>query len=98
MIKLRVEGQFNQVQSFLQDIRRCPSIELDVQDHLTNWKETIQVVASCTVQYLPDRRFQIIEMTTSDGSTIQIPLADVMQVKFDEGITMVFGKSIDVFS
>lgn len=99
MIKLHVEGQPNQVKSFLQDIQQRPQIEL-IHQEVQNRGMTgqVDVCVTCYVRHLPDRRLKMVQMATPEGGEIRIPLLDVTQVELEEGVKVVFGKYFDVFA
>lgn len=99
MIKLRLEGHWNHVQAFLQDIRQYSSMDFDLKDYsLFYCEKNDQMTASCIIHYVPVQKYKIVEIVTEDGKIVQIPMADVTKVKLDEGVSIFFGKSIDVFS
>ncbi|SEN74731.1 hypothetical protein [Lihuaxuella thermophila] len=99
MLKLQIEGQPNQVKSFLQDIGQRPQIELIHQEvHNGGMTGQVDVSVSCYIKYLPDRRLRMLQITTMEGGEIRIPLLDVTQVEIDEGVQVVFGKYFDIFS
>ncbi|TCS96770.1 hypothetical protein [Hazenella coriacea] len=99
MIRIEVTGEEHHVRRFLYEIQCNPSIQLDQQetDSLKNNGQ-----ADCHVTYKvvlqPEQRTRLVEIQTTEGKKIQIPILDLIQVEIDEGVKVLAGKTIDIFT
>jgi hypothetical protein len=99
MLKVLVEGQMEQVQPFLSDLKQRSQIELlkdETRDNEKPEQKGIRVV--CYVDHKPERRVKTIKLLTVDGKEIRIPLMDLIQVEMEKGISILAGRSYDIFA
>lgn len=98
MLKIQVEGQANHVLPFLVDLQQRPQIEL-LHQEVQNKGITAQidVCVTCYVKHLPDQRLRMLQIVTTEGSEIRIPLLDVIQVEIEEGVRVFSGRVFDIF-
>ncbi|MGA9175197.1 MAG: hypothetical protein WBZ33_14665 [Thermoactinomyces sp.] len=99
MLKVLVEGQMEQVQPFLSDLKQRSQIELlknELKENQAAENEGIRVV--CYVDHKPERRVKTIGLHLADGKLIQLPLMDLIQVEMEKGIRILAGRSYDIFA
>lgn len=97
MIKLQVEGDVNQVQPFLAELKNQPNITL------FNGEPAIEDengVAKCSifVNYVPSRQIQLVHLNVKHGEKIFIPLLKVVNAEIEEGKWHLSGWNYDIFA
>ncbi|TCP70587.1 hypothetical protein [Baia soyae] len=99
MLKLRLEGPNNQIQSFMYELEHNSSIELHESEENCEIKNgEVVSYSQCAINHTPRSRVEIIEMETVDGLVIRLPLLDVIRVKITDEMQIVSGKSYDIFA
>ncbi|MBA4541634.1 MULTISPECIES: hypothetical protein [Thermoactinomyces] len=99
MLKVLVEGQMEQVQPFLSDLKQRSQIELlknEIKENQMEVNEGIRVV--CYVDHKPERRVKTIKLHLADGTQIQLPLMDLIEVEMEKGVRILAGRSYDIFA
>lgn len=98
MLKVQVAGSRDQIQSFMYEIHRNPSMELVQQENGYKVEgRLIESYSKCSIKHHPERRVRMIEIITTEGKKVRIPMLDMIQVEIVEGIKIVAGKTIDIF-
>lgn len=95
MLKVQVEGQMEKVQPFLSELKQRSQIELLKDETKLYEEEGIRVI--CYVEHNPENRVKMVQLSTIDGTEIQLPLMDLIQVEMDEGKKIIAGRSFDIF-
>ncbi|SDY23623.1 hypothetical protein [Thermoactinomyces sp. DSM 45892] len=99
MLKLRLEGPDKQIDAFLYELDRNPSVEIhESKDDCEIQNGEISSYSQCSISHAPQERVDIIEMETVDGLIIRLPLLDVMRVRIGDDVTFFCGKSYDIFA
>lgn len=57
----------------------------------------IESYSKCSIKHNPERRVRMIEIITTEGKKVRIPMLDMIQVEIVEGIKVFAGKTIDIF-
>jgi len=94
MLRLHIEGEEQQVQPFLFDLKQHPNMDL-IEKEVAEAKEEVKV--KCMVKHEPNRRMKVVALNTVDGKLLQIPVMDAILVKLEEKITLIAGRSFDIF-
>jgi hypothetical protein len=92
-----VQGQPDQVKSFLQDIRQRPQIELH-QEGMQEMADVNRVCVTFEIDLQPSRRVKIVHLETKGGGEIRMPLLDLVYAEIEEGRKILAGKSFDIFA
>ncbi|TCP61280.1 hypothetical protein [Baia soyae] len=99
MLKIRLEGPNEQVESFIYEMDRNPSVELhETEENCEVESGRVITYSQCALSCSPRNRVEILELETIDGVTITIPLLDVVQVRISDEETITCGKSYDIFA
>ncbi|MDQ0416616.1 hypothetical protein J2Z48_000783 [Croceifilum oryzae] len=99
MLKLQVEGSKEQLQSFMDDVHRNPSVKVLEQEAGYKIKGgEVQPCVKCSIHHLPERRMSLIQIIRTNGQKIEFKMFDMVQGAISEGVKVLAGRLVDVFS
>lgn len=101
LLKILVEGQVEQVEQFVSHFQALENYHIFYRTYLARKKhctEDIRLDLFVMYQKSKKERCKTIYMTDADGKEIKIELLDASQIKMNDQVWYISGKSYDIFA
>ncbi|SDZ01279.1 hypothetical protein [Thermoactinomyces sp. DSM 45892] len=99
MVEIEMEGSKEEVESFMYELYRSPSVRvLDQHIEIKIVDNKVHHCVRCTLRSLPDRRKNLIRIIDTNGIRFDFEMFDLVQANVVEDVKVYTGRSIDFFS
>lgn len=100
MMRMRLDGTYEEVASVIKEFRTTRSVNLYYESDINQFPSTDKKgKVICYFQYEPPKRqTQRIHLTTTLGESITLDLLDGKKIDMGNGTTIISGYSYDIFT